>query len=143
VSHDRWLLGQVTTETLDIRREGAVIYPGSYDEYRLRLLSGRPLTVQKKAPEKPVEQELSPRELSKEIERLRKLVSDLEGDISRREANVKEIESQLAALPSGADILKLTREHQETQEALEGTMAVWEEQSLKLEELQRLQGATA
>lgn len=143
VSHDRWLLGQVTTETLDIRREGAVIYPGSYEEYRQRLQSGKPLSLQKKAPERLPEQELSPRELSKEIERLRKLVSDLESEISKKEAQVRGIESQLATLPPGADILRLTREHQETREALEGTMAVWEEQSLKLEELQRLQGATA
>ncbi|MGL1664109.1 hypothetical protein ACSTJP_00220, partial [Vibrio parahaemolyticus] len=29
VSHDRWLLSQVTDHTLDIRRKGVVSYPGS------------------------------------------------------------------------------------------------------------------
>ena len=34
ISHDRWLLGQVTDHTLDVKRSGPISYPGGYGEYR-------------------------------------------------------------------------------------------------------------
>ena len=36
ISHDRWLLEQVTDHTLDVRRSGVVQYPGSYNDYKNR-----------------------------------------------------------------------------------------------------------
>jgi ATP-binding cassette, subfamily F, member 3 len=139
VSHDRWLLGQITDQTLDVRRRGPVIYPGSYTEYRTRLASGKPLPAPSKAAApQPVETALSPREISKQIELLQKSVAQIEQEISDNEAAIKDLEDTLANLPSTADVFSLTREHQHLQESLAGRMAVWEQQSMKLEELQAL-----
>ncbi|MFQ3587105.1 MAG: ABC-F family ATP-binding cassette domain-containing protein [Fimbriimonadaceae bacterium] len=34
VSHDRWLLSEVVDHVLDLRREGPVVFPGGYADYR-------------------------------------------------------------------------------------------------------------
>ena len=144
VSHDRWLLEQVTTHTLDIRRSGAVAFPGPYGEYRAWLQSGKPMPAPKKKadsrPEEVAAPALSPRELSKEIERVRKVIAQLELEIAATEAHIRGVERKLSAVPVGADIMAMTRDHQELSEALEGQMSAWEEQSVRLEQLQGMQG---
>jgi len=149
ISHDRWLLGKVTDHTIDIRRTGAQIYPGSYQEYRQKLAetAGKGTTDQKAAANRPnnshqaqAEPTLSPRELSKEIIRIGKLVEELEAQVGRDERVLAEIEHQLSILPPDADILVLTSEYQRRKESLEGSLSAWETQALKLEELRQLQG---
>jgi ATP-binding cassette, subfamily F, member 3 len=142
VSHDRWLLGQVTEQTLDVRRAGPVIWPGSYESYRARLAKGAaPAPAPAKAPPRPAAPAMSPRELSKEIERLAKQVAATEDRIAQQEADLKRLEERLADLPPDADVFALTRDHGALQESLEGSLAAWEEQSRRLEEL-RAQQAT-
>jgi ATP-binding cassette subfamily F protein 3 len=150
VSHDRYLLSMVTDHTLDIRKAGPIQYPGSYAEYRNR--ANKPaapakavapaptipkLLDGKSAPEEPV---LSPRELSKEIERMTKLVAQIETEITDREAEIKALEDRLANLDPTADVFTLSRDHQRLQEELEGTMSAWEEHSTRLERLIALRG---
>jgi len=144
VSHDRWLLGQVTDHTLDIKRSGAKEYPGSYEEYRSR--GSRP-PPQRPAPQagkpqetKEEEARLSPRELSKEIQRLEKLVETLEQQVADQEQEMKDLEEQLANLPPTADVFALTTEHQRLKESIEGSLSAWEEQASRLEEMRTLQG---
>ena len=140
ISHDRWLLGQVTDHILDIRRAGPIAYPGGYEDYR----AGRKPIETKKPTAKTQEPEeapkLSPRELSKEIQRVEKLVAQLENEVADQEADIKDLEDRLANVDPTADILALTQQHAQAQERLAGTMSAWEEQSLKLEELQAKQG---
>jgi ATP-binding cassette, subfamily F, member 3 len=146
VSHDRWLLEQVATHTLDVRHKGAVKYPGSYAEYRRWLASGKPMPaelakrsrMQVAVPETPAA--MTPREISKEIERVRKLIDEVELEISKAERQLKFVEEDLGA-PAGKDVLQLTREHLVISEQLQGKMAVWEEQSRKLERLLAMQGS--
>jgi ATP-binding cassette subfamily F protein 3 len=150
VSHDRWLLAQVTEQTLDVRRAGPIIYPGSYTEYRNRL--NRPAAkVQKQAAPAPVipkllgqeklqEPEMTPRELSKEIGRVTKLVAEIEAEIAEDERELKELENQLANLSPTADFYTLTREHQRLKEDLEGRLGAWQEQSERLDKLVEMQG---
>ena len=144
VSHDRWLLEQLTTHTLDIRKAGAIQYPGSYAEYRAWQNSGKPMpAVIKKSQNKPQEKaeaSQTPREISKEIERVRKLITQVEAEISNAEKDLRMIENDLSNIPKGKDVLDLTREYQSVAEALEGKMAVWEEQSKRLERLLAKQG---
>ncbi len=143
VSHDRWLLEQVTDHTLDLRHDGVAVYPGSYGEYRNRSAKSKPQSEVRKAKtdEPPPPAELTPRELSKEIQRMSKVVSDLEESVHRDEEALKVVESQLGALPPDADVLGLTREHARLQDAIAGGLAAWEEQAGKLEALQALRGA--
>ncbi len=142
VSHDRHLLAEVTDHTLDLRRTGPVLFGGSYTEYRNRGSRPAPATQQKR---KAVEPEpipgpgLSPRELSKEIQRVLKLVEETEQDVESTEQEIRRLEALLSNLPPNADVFELTQRHQALQENLEGRLAVWEAQSTRLEELRAMQ----
>lgn len=144
VSHDRWLLEQVTNHTLDMRRDGVKLYPGSYAEYRARGSKGGAGKASYPTPQPPPRDtmaltergNLSPRELSKEIGRLTKLVAQLEDAVHAEEEALKNLEATLASLPPNADVIALTMEHAHIQESIAGHMAAWEEQAAKLEELQ-------
>lgn len=140
ISHDRWLLEQVTTHTLDVKRSGLVEYPGSYREYRNR--SSKPAdTKGQKTKIQVVETkpELSPRELSKEIQRVTKLVADLEEEIAASESSIQEIEAKLSN-PEGLDILKLTEEYGQVKTGLETLIEEWAKQSENVQNLRSLQG---
>jgi ATP-binding cassette subfamily F protein 3 len=138
VSHDRWLLSQVTNQTLDIRKAGPIVFPGSYPEYRQWQARGsRALDLPKKkdAPKEEIKATLSPRELSKEIERLERVVREAEDQVSDWEAEIKAIENRLANVSPTEDVLGLTHAYRDAQESLAGAMSVWEEQTIKLESL--------
>ena len=83
---------------------------------------------------------MTPREISKEIQRVTKLVADIEGQISQNELGLRDIEDQLANLSPTADVFSLTKDHQRLQEELESRLAAWQEQSELLERLTALQG---
>jgi ATP-binding cassette subfamily F protein 3 len=135
VSHDRWLLSETAENILDIRHSGPVVFPGGYADYRRR--SGQAVVaapVAAKAAE--VEQpQLSPHALSKEIQRMERLVTEIEGQVHSGEQALKELEGKLANLGPTDDVMGLTRRHAGLQEELAGSLSAWEEQSLKLEEL--------
>ncbi len=143
VSHDRHLLGEVTDHTLDMRKAGPVIYPGSYTEYRARLAKG-PLPVARPTKwavvQKPPEPALSPREMSKEISRLEKLVEQLERQVAADEKALKDLEHELGNLPPTADVFALTQRHAHLQDVLAGRMSAWEETALRLEVLVAARG---
>jgi ATP-binding cassette subfamily F protein 3 len=151
ISHDRWLLGQVTDHTLDVRLKGAQIYNGSYDEYRLR--SGnrgqkktgsiKPDPIKIAEEPQRVEPQLSPRELSKEIQRLERGVEIAEEKVAACENDLKSLEDQLANLPATADVFSLTRDHQRMTEELQGSLSAWEEQVERLEHLRNQQKSSA
>ena len=138
ISHDRWLLERVTDHTLDLRRDGVRQFPGSYAEYRLRQHKPVPTAVQAQAQKESTK--LSPRELSKEIQRLTKLVSELEERIHAEEEELKTLESTLASIPEGADVFALTKRHGEVGDAIAARLQEWEEQSSRLDELRSEQG---
>jgi len=158
ISHDRWLLSQATDQTLDVRRSGPILFNGSYAEYRLWQKRGSgsppapggvrggfsnaatPRGHKGPNPQSSNPPILSPRGLSKEIERLTKLVGEIEVEVARNEGAIKAVEAILSNLPATADVFALTQEHRAFQEALEGSMASWEEQSKRLEELKAMQG---
>ncbi len=151
VSHDRWLLSQITQQTLDVRKAGPIVYHGSYSEYRARgskanTRTAKPVEAAPMIPkllgsEKPEEPQMTPRELSKEIGRITKLVAEIETEISVKESEIKVLEDQLANVSPTADIFTLTRDHQRLQEELEGSLSAWQEQSERLEKLAAMQGS--
>ncbi len=145
ISHDRWLLTQVTNHTLDVRRAGPVVFNGSYLDFRQwqARCSQSPTPSQARVEaDKPGKSEptFTPRELSKEIDRLENVVQGIERQVSADELALKELEGELANLPTTADVFALTQEHQRLQESLEGALSGWEEQSTKLEQLRAKQG---
>ncbi|MBX7133119.1 MAG: ATP-binding cassette domain-containing protein [Fimbriimonadaceae bacterium] len=153
VSHDRWLLEQVTNHTLDVRRPQAVVYPGSYGEYRAWRARGmEELPKAKAKPSGPVanlgvkwrsqgaEPELTPRELSKEIARVEKLVATTEDSVSTLEAELEQLERTMASPPADADLFAMSTQHGELSKRIEQTIADWESHSRRLEELRAMQG---
>ena len=144
ISHDRWLLSKVTNRTLDIRRDGVRQFPGSYAEYRRRSTSPSASSntpVAKAAPTaSTAAATMTPRELSKEIQRVGKLVESLEAEVSEAEAELRQVEDALANLPPNADIFELTKRHAFLQEEVAGKLSAWEEQSERLVELEGLKG---
>ncbi len=150
VSHDRWLLSQVTEQTLDVRKSGPIVYQGSYTEYRnksaktaqkqQKAVSPAPVIPKLLGTEKPEEPQYTPRELSKEIGRITKLVGEIEAQVAADEKALADLEDQLANLGPTADVFTLTRDHQRLQEQLEGSLGAWQEQSEKLEKLVAMQG---
>lgn len=144
ISHDRWLLENVTDHTLDVRRGGATVYPGSYGDYR-RKLQGKAPAPKKASPAKAEaqpEKTWTPRELSKEIQRLAKVVQEIEDTVAQEEEALKELEKKLGSLPPNADVFALTQEYAHIKEAISGQMAAWEEQAAKLEDMKALQTST-
>jgi ATP-binding cassette subfamily F protein 3 len=142
ISHDRWLLGRTTLQTLDVRRSGSIEFPGSYDEYRLRQKSGKPIPSKKATPAVATitEPTLSPRELSKEIDRMTKVVASVEGEVAALEKAIADIEHSLATLPHGLDVNQASKDHHARKLELEKKIAEWEETCLRLDELSAKRG---
>jgi ATP-binding cassette subfamily F protein 3 len=141
VSHDRWLLEQVTDHTLDLRRTGAVIYDGNYAEYHRRMLRNATAAPKGRVLDTSSPKiALSPRELSKEISKTEKLVEDLERSIHDREKEMIDLEAKLANLPGDADVFALTNRHGALQEEIAAHMSTWEEKTIYLEELRVARG---
>lgn len=140
ISHDRWLLDHVTNHTLDMRKSGAVTYAGSYGRYRQRLTLPAPALPSAQVKQAAVESVgLTPRELSKEITRVNRLVADLEEEVQLAEQELADLEMTLANLPPTADVLELTQTYAGLKEQISGLLSTWEEQSLKLERLRASQ----
>jgi len=142
VSHDRWLLGETVDHILDIRRSGPVVYPGSYGDYRRRSSTTRtsPTAKPQESPKPavPVEPAFSPHALSKEIQRMEKVVADIEVQVAGLEGTLEALERQLADLRPTDDVMELTRRHGDLQESIAGSMSAWEEHSSRLEALRAM-----
>ncbi|MBS1717722.1 MAG: ATP-binding cassette domain-containing protein [Armatimonadetes bacterium] len=142
ISHDRWLLTEITSQTLDVRRGEVIQYPGSYADYRLRkaIPASKQTAQASKAAVEVKEPELSPRELSKEIHKAEKQFEESEELVTQLEEELHEIEFLLSSLPRSADVLELTQQHASVQESLAGAMSAWEETGKRLEDLRAKQG---
>jgi ATP-binding cassette, subfamily F, member 3 len=137
ISHDRWLLRNVTNRTLDVRRAGPNIYQFGYSEYRRNLDRPTKNAIPAKADisTEPAAPTLSPREISKEIARMRGVVQESENLVSKYESKISQIESTLSDPPEGIDVTKLSHEYQDAQKSLTQAMTKWEEDCIFLESL--------
>lgn len=140
ISHDRWLLRQVTNRILDVRRAGPIEYISGYAEYRRSQTTSVPAKSKTQTVTAVVEPTLTPRELSKEIARLQTAVNKSEEAVAQAENLISRIESTLADPPPEADVIQLSHDYQAAQKALTQAMNQWEEDTITLENLQRQQG---
>lgn len=140
ISHDRWLLGEVTNHTLDVRRDGVRQFPGSYADYRLR--ESRPVAPATPEPKTVIEAStLSPRELSKEIARLAKALETTESEVAAAEGRIQAIEAELATPPAGADLIAMTERYADEKRQLDELMHRWHDETERLDALRAQQGA--
>lgn len=141
ISHDRWLLSKVTNNTLDIRRQGAILFGGSYTEYRDFQNRKTPSASVKQVKEESVAAPtLSPREISKGIQRVKKEIEEAEENVDRTEKSLASIESRLADLQPGDDVNALSIRHHEIQGEVAAAIEQWEQKCLELEQLEAMQG---
>lgn len=147
ISHDRWLLSQTTDHTLDLTRTGARIYPGSYAEYRRsRETTAEPLRLEPKSSAAQATRPgglspFTPRELSKEIQKVSREVMDKEQAVTHLEMEIERLEQVMASPPQGADLHALGLRHAEFKDALESAFQAWVETAARLEQLRELQNA--
>jgi ATP-binding cassette subfamily F protein 3 len=137
VSHDRWLLRQVTTSILDVRRSGCVVYPGSYDAYRHKASSNAQAVTAKQVPKEFAG--LSPRELSKAIGQVRRSVEECEERVGLLEAALSTLEAELAAPPAKADLVAMSERHEALRRQLDEAVCEWEREAGILESLAAMQ----
>lgn len=136
VSHDRWLLDETTDHTLDIRRDGVTLYPDRYSAYRrTREAAARPAQGAPGPSSARERQAMSPRERSKEIERIERLIREAETRAAKLEARLREIEDTLSKVPAECDVLALSKEHQEVGGLVERSLEEWAHAADRLEEL--------
>lgn len=159
VSHDRWLLDQLCDRMMEITATGVQTYPGGFTDYWRRRQSSasganeaKSNSIQGKAsspatgghhakvtPMAGPAASLTPRELSKEIQRVEKETDAAEARVTELETELAEIESELERADPTADVLELSLAHGRTAEQIEGALAAWEELAARLEALQKLQ----
>jgi ATP-binding cassette subfamily F protein 3 len=139
VSHDRWLLNQVTDHTLDVRNGKTVAYPGNYSEYEAHSTK---TALPSKGPqansggESALSPSLTPRELSKAIQAAQREAEQAENAVSVAEEQLAELEKQLAAPAEGADITTLSIAHHAQTKSIQVLMDAWAE---TMEQLSRLE----
>ncbi|MBL8087315.1 MAG: ABC-F family ATP-binding cassette domain-containing protein [Chthonomonas sp.] len=142
VSHDRTLLTQVTDHTLDMRGGVPIQYGGSYAEYRRSKTTPSTETkAQVQAQAVVASAALSPRELSKEIQRLEKAIADAEDAITATEAKLSALESRMALADPKDDHFAMSKDHAQIQADVEAQLGHWETTAARLEELRALQGS--
>lgn len=138
VSHDRRLLAQVTDHILDLRRSGPIFYPGSYSDYRRKHVSVQPTQRSDKGTMQPVPTPaLSPREISKELERLARLEDSQLQQVGEAEKSLAQVELRLASIGPKDDVTSLSKEHARLQIELREEVARWEATTAQIEELER------
>ena len=149
VSHDRYLLNQVTTHTLEISGGHATLFDGPYDKFRAwkeknpgKFPAGNGTraagngsrsnpeleALLSQHPETPsaVTSGLNFHQLSKERQRARNLVTAAERKVESLEARLRAIEQSLSSPSPTDNIVALSQEHGGVQSALTEAIADWE-----------------
>ena len=165
ISHDRYLLNQVTTHIVEVADGHISMFDGSYTKYRAALIeraskpqqsgSGtKPKNVeasQKAASANSLEALLSQRpeaaaaslvpaglnfhQMSKERQRARNQVAAAERRVSELEDRLGAIETTLSVPTAADNVVALSQEHGGVQLALSEAMEAWEKASAYLEAL--------
>jgi len=139
VSHDRHLLDQTTTHTLEIRDGRAALFEGSYAATREeraawrsagRQIAAGPAGVSPAARhgghENPLTAGLNSFQLSRARRQAAKTVGALESRVAELEDWVRRIEEALSAPMPGDDVVQLSRDYARAQTELNEALAKWE-----------------
>ena len=165
VSHDRYLLDQVSNRTLEVANGTAAFFDGKYSAYREAKAAGKfpPVLTYKtgangksgqngqvKTPD-PLEALLAQRpeptlppeaagmnayQLSKERQRAKTQMAMAEKKVETLEMRLAEIEAVLSAPAPTTNVLALAQEHGGAQLALEEAMTGWEKSAAYVEALE-------
>ncbi len=135
VSHDRYLLNQVTHQTMVISDGGATLFDGSYQSYiehrnRLSMDANRDSRKKSVASEKSDDSDKTDKlnvfQLSRERKKAAKDVTNLEEKVSQLEEEQKRIESILSCPEPNTDMVQLSQEYEIIQSELTKALDEWE-----------------
>jgi ATP-binding cassette subfamily F protein 3 len=142
VSHDRYLLEQATSITLEIADGRAVVFDGTYGELRAKRQKGAlpPPTSSRNggiepAPAPSATTGMTSYQLSKERQKSTKEVARTEARIAELEDLLARIEEALSQPMPGDDAVQLSEKYQSAQNELESAMEQWERAVLRAQEL--------
>jgi ATP-binding cassette subfamily F protein 3 len=126
-SHDRYLLDETTTHTLEIGQGTARLLDGSYGATRrLAKRTESPRSVMTKTPEPKADRPMNSFELARARKRAARAVQSAEDRVSEVEDWLSRIEECLSRPSPGDDMVRLARDHEQAQRDLESAMAEWE-----------------
>ncbi|OGU60831.1 MAG: hypothetical protein A2X64_04495 [Ignavibacteria bacterium GWF2_33_9] len=146
VSHDREFLQGLTEQVWEVRDKGLQVTLGDIDEYLLKnnnqIAASSPMPEQNFAIEdatKEPKQNLYEirKNLNREIERCKKMISKYEADIEKYETRIAELEEQFANPDFYNDTkvyLKSQKEYDDLKSSLEKTYSVWDDENRNLEQ---------
>jgi ATP-binding cassette subfamily F protein 3 len=137
VSHDRYLLDQVTTHTLQIDQGVARLYEGGYsatEEARRNAVRPACVGVGESAPQQqrrssegnPLTAGMNSFELSRARKRAAREVENLERRVAELEDWVKRIEEALSSPMPGDDVVQIAQDHTRAQIELSEALDAWE-----------------
>lgn len=125
ISHDRWLLNEVCEQTLNILPNTTEQYPGTFDEYRAgQSAAARPQQTGVAAQTAP-QTKLSQHEISKQLQKSRKRIDEIEAQISAKESESREIETLLSSPGDPDEVIALSQKHADVQGELASLMDEW------------------
>ena len=141
VSHDRYFIDKLATRVFEIEDGEVRIFPGNYEDYLWRK-AGKPLDIPAPvdAPvngtSAPVEQ--APDKQAKRInpmkvQKLKDRCTALESQIAGHEAQIAQLENELAEFKSTDETLRVTNLLDERRTSLEALMSEWEQVSAEIE----------
>lgn len=147
VSHDRYLLDQVTNRTLEVADGSVRLYDAPFSRYKAlketqqqreaRAVQTRlrPETTERAS----VTAGMNSHELSRARRRVLQEIAKLEDRVSQTEDWVKRIEEMLSAPSPGDDLVALARDYERAQQELAQSLADWEEANARAEALGAIQ----
>ena len=161
VSHDRYLLDQVTNRTIEIAKGAVSDFEGSYGQYRQFLTEKRnkvargaskaggkngkargngapPATEPPAKTGSRIPDGLNFHQLSKEKQRAKNALAAAEDKVAELEERLKEIEAGLSHPSSETDAVALAHEHGAIQDQLAHAIAAWEETASYSEALEAI-----
>jgi ATP-binding cassette subfamily F protein 3 len=138
VSHDRYLLDQVTNFTIEVNGSRATLFDGPYSEWRLKRQSkggvgsvgGNGQESQRHndpTTQRPLTAGMNSHQLSKERQKASKAVTASEKKVQEAEDWMRRIEEALSEPMPGDDVVKLSQDYERAQTELTAAMEQWEQ----------------
>ena len=129
VSHDRYFINRIANRIIEMQPDGVTEYIGNYDDYIER--KNRPIAVEAEAGKTKTELEKEKREkLSRQALRQLKIrAQEAEKAVGVKEAEIAELEAQMADPSLYSDAQKsadVQRAYQKAQQALQTLYEQWE-----------------
>ena len=156
VSHDREFIDGIVDKVIEVKNKKIRTYIGNATDYiKTKEQEAKSLNIKNKKPEQenkkadiktisgsPASSEdiKKKKEINKQIQPLKKRISELEKQTGNQEKRLKELEEQMGKdefYKGGFDIVKITNEYNNLKEALKALYSEWEQETEKLNRLEK------